>query len=100
MVFILKNLCLNKSTVELVLPCSIIGNMDVPICVVMSNHYFCSCLLAGLSRVSMHSYAQETWLSRDIESLEFQSIGCQIQVLLERYDFEKIDLFFFENIGF
>lgn len=71
-----------------VLPFSNIEYIVVSICVVISNYCFCSCFLAGLNRVSMHSYAQETWLSRDIESLEFQLIGCQIQELLERYNLE------------
>lgn len=68
--------------------------------ITVKNHCFRSCLLAGLSRVSMHSYALETWLSRDIGSLEFQLIGCLIQELLERYNLEKFNLFFVEKFGY
>lgn len=71
-------------------PFSNIERIVVSICV---DHCFCSCLLAGLNKVSMHSYAQETWPFRDTKSLEFQLIGCQIRELLERYNFEKLQSF-------
>ena len=49
--------------------------------------------------MSTRFYAQETWLSRGIESSEFQSIGCLIQGLLERYNFEKFNIFLVEKFG-